>query len=597
MRKGLLPGLLLLLSMTSRSQDFSNKGKDFWLPYGYHVSMLSNNSQQMVLYFTSTVTATVTISIPANGYTQTLTVPANTVQTSAPIPKSGAQDARLTKEGLSNDGIHVTSDQPVVAYAHIYASNISGATLLFPTNTLGSDYYSLNFTQSSNEINCNSWFCVVATEDNISVEITPSAATTGGLTVGAPFTVTLNTGQIYNVMGTVNGNTGVDLTGSRIRSVASASGSCKRIAVCSGSGKINIGCTSGSADNLFQQVFPQSAWGKKYLTAPTSTMPNNYFRVAVTNPSTVVKLNGTVLTGLVGNFYYQFLSNQPCVIEADQPILVAQYISSQGCLSNGTPGDPEMIYLSAVEQTINSVVLNSTPNYAITAHYINVIMKANDVANFTLDGVNRASSFVSHPQDNTYMYAQFTGLKAGQHTLLADSGFSAIAYGLGNAESYGYNAGTNLKDLYQYISINNKYATVNYPAGCKSSPFNFSMTFPYQPTQLQWQFHGLFPDTTVATPVYDSTWVINGKTLYRYTLNKQYVVPVVGSYPITVLATNPSPDGCSGVQEIDYDLQIYDRPAVAFNDTTNGCDNSPVVFQDNTPRGCAAGNAICMGFR
>ena len=583
MRKRLCSGLLMFISLAGVSQDFSNKGKDFWLAYGYHVKMPGANSQQMVLYFTSDVTANVKIEIPSVGYSQTLVVPANTAQTSAAIPRSGAQDARLTKEGLFTTGIHVTSDKPVVAYAHIYDQNVSGATLLFPTNTLGSDYYSLNFTQSSNEGNANSWACVVATESNTMVEITPSGATTGGRAAGTPFTVTLNQGEVYNIMGTLNGNTGVDLTGTRIRSIATGSGSCKRIAVFSGSGKINIGCTNGSADNLFQQAFPKNAWGKKYLTAPTSTMPYNYFRVAISSPGTVVKWNGTVLTGLTGNFYYEFMTNQPGVIEADQPIMVAQYITSQGCMNNGTPGDPEMIYLSPVEQTINSVVLNSTPNYDITGHYINVIMKATDVASFKLDGANRASSFMIHPQDGNYMYAQFTGLSAGQHTLLADSGFSAIAYGFGNAESYGYNAGTNLKDLYQYISINNQYATVNYPAGCKNSPLKFAMTFPYQPTEMEWHFNGLFADTAIATPVYDSTWVVNGKTLYRYTLVKDYTIPAIGTYPITVLATNPSPDGCSGQQEIDYDLQIYDRPTTAFTYTSNGCTTGTVVFKDQGP--------------
>src|SRR6185369_11926170 len=131
--------------------------------------------------------------------------------------------ARLAAGGLYNTGIHVTSDQPVVAYAHIYASSVSGATLLFPTNTLGSDYYSLNFTQLSNESNSNSWACVVATENNTLVEITPSGATTGGHAAGTPFTVTLNQGQVYNMMGTLSGNAGVDLTGTRIRSIASGS--------------------------------------------------------------------------------------------------------------------------------------------------------------------------------------------------------------------------------------------------------------------------------------------------------------------------------------------------------------------------------------
>ena len=50
--------LLLTASVFSFAQDFSNKGKDFWLGYGYHVRYVTNgggvggpNGQEMVLYF------------------------------------------------------------------------------------------------------------------------------------------------------------------------------------------------------------------------------------------------------------------------------------------------------------------------------------------------------------------------------------------------------------------------------------------------------------------------------------------------------------------------------------------------------------------
>ncbi|MFX4933425.1 hypothetical protein ABTB90_19045, partial [Acinetobacter baumannii] len=81
------------------------------------------------------------------------------------------------------------------------------------------------------------------------------------------------------------------------------------MAVFSGAGKMSIGGTNtGSADNLFAQAFPSNAWGTKYLTAPTGSQPNNYFRVCVKDTTTVVKLNGNVIpsTSLVNNFYYQF---------------------------------------------------------------------------------------------------------------------------------------------------------------------------------------------------------------------------------------------------------------------------------------------------
>ena len=149
--------LLFLLAVaayfTSSAQDFSNKGKDFWVGYGSHVNMYAGNgsdaagggTQEMVLYFTSDVTANVTITIPSTGWTRNYLVPANTVVESQTIPKTGADDVRLRTEGkFSKKSIHITSDKPIVAYAHIYNSAVSGATLLFPTNTLGKEYYSLH---------------------------------------------------------------------------------------------------------------------------------------------------------------------------------------------------------------------------------------------------------------------------------------------------------------------------------------------------------------------------------------------------------------------------------------------------------------------
>src|SRR5690242_13312669 len=114
---------LLFWVAKTDAQDFSNKGKDFWVGYGYHVRMNTGNggSQQMVLYFATEAVTNVTVSIPGVGYSQTYSnIPANTIFTTNPLPKTGSQDARLTEEGLSAKGIHITSDRPIVAYAHIY---------------------------------------------------------------------------------------------------------------------------------------------------------------------------------------------------------------------------------------------------------------------------------------------------------------------------------------------------------------------------------------------------------------------------------------------------------------------------------------------
>lgn len=589
--KGIFCGLAFLFAFKADAQDFSNKGKDFWVGYGYHQVMTLNNQQEMVLYFATDAVTTVTVEIPALGYRRTYTaIPANTIFTSDPLPKNGAQDARLMSEGILNKGIHITSDKPIVAYTHIYNQSVSGATVLFPTPTLGKEYYSINHEQISNTPDANSWVYAIAVDTGITtIEVVPSENT---LTHAAnvPFTVNLQQGEILNLMGVLTTFTspyrGVDLTGTRIRSVGSGTAGCKRIGVFSGSGRISLSCNGStpSSDNYIVQAFPKNAWGKKFLTVPTRTLPNNFFRICVTDPTTVVTFNGSPVTGLVKNFYYQLNTSQPGLIEADKPIMVSQVITSQGQCSNGSPGDPEIIYLSPVEQNIEKVILNSTSNFSITEHWINVVIKASAVNSFKVDGIVSSGAFLSHPRDPSYAYAQLS-VGAGQHTLSADSGFNAIAYGYGNAESYGYNAGTNVKDLYQFVSIQNQFATVNFPSTCKNTPFFFSMTFPYQPTQIKWVFGTALNaiginDVTLNAPVFDSTWFVNGKQLYRYKILTPYSINTVGTYPIKVLAQNPTPDGCNGEQEINYDVEVFERPAAGFNFTTSGCVSDSVRFSD-----------------
>ena len=613
MRKFYLPLTLvvtMLASYCANSQDFSNKGRDFWVGYGYHQVMNAGNAQDMVLYFATDQVTNITITIPGIGYTQTLTSPAApTVLPSAPIPKT-FPDARLLGEGIYDKGIHITSDKPVVAYAHIYNSSVSGATILYPTNTLGKEYYSVNYTNNSNVTNANCWFYVLATDTGTTtVEIVPSATTLDPSHIpGVPFTVNLTQGQIYNVMGTTNGNNGVDLTGSTIKSIIVGDVTCKKIAVFSGSGRIAISCNGSapSSDNYMVQALPKNAWGKHFLTVPTANysstngtglpLINNIYRVCVQNVSTNVTVNGAPIgVGLTNNFYYQIaVTDQPLKIDADQPIMVAQYLPSQSACGTGPgDGDPETIYLSPVEQSINTVRWNACHPFAINQlkHYINVIIPngGTAISSFKLDGALVSPTIFSpHPSDPNYSYAviNVTGTNSGAgvpHTVQSDSGFNAIAYGYGNAESYGYNAGTNVKDLYQFIQVANPHATVNFPAVCQGQPFFLSIVFPYQPTEIFWNLSALgYLNVTQTNPVYDSTWFVNGRQVWRYkNPNNPYLLFATGSFAIQVTAQNPLGDGCNSEQVIDYNLESFPPPNASFTFTSNGCLTDSVHFFSN----------------
>lgn len=591
MRRTLLLTALLYCSFFASGQDFTNKGKEFWLGFGNHQQMYTGTLPGMDIYITADMDTRVTVSIPGMGITiGSYTVRANQITPVTDIP----QTAFLQDEGISNKGIHISAEHPVVVYTQIHMASVTGATLCLPVSTIGREYYSINFEQASNNGAVNetsySWFFVVAVEDNTQVQILPAAGSlSGSMTAGRSYTVLLNRGQVFNYLSRS------DLTGSVIRTLNSGVG-CKKVAVYSGSGRTGIGCSNNieSGDNLVQQLYPTSTWGKKYITVPSDPRPLNYYRVIRPDPSVRVTVDGQTIpsSAFTNNLHYTFHDALPHVIESDKPIQVAQYFTSQDCAEKTGNGDPEMIFLNPVEQAITRSTLVSMRllTEVNVVHRILAVVK-NDpaaIASFAIDGVSRAGSFTTHPADPAYAYAQIT-VSQGAHTIDCDTPFNAIAYGFAAKESYGYSAGTQLSDLYQYVTVENDHSSLNMPASCRNSPFRLSMTFPYQPERIEWIFGPSLNalgirDTLVLSPVHDTSWTINGGLqLYRYRLRKTLSIDRPGIYPIRVKLVNPTSDGCTGEQEVNYDFQVFEKPAARFSFTHNGCITEQVMLKDNTP--------------
>ena len=582
------------------SQDFSNKGKDFWVIYTGHVD---GTNSRMALYITSDQDASGTVDVA--GSIINFTVTANQVTTIRITNTSNPSNA-LVYNGQTvgigaKRGIHIRADHAVVVYSHILNAARSGSTLVLPTNVLGREYYVASYASVNSATGIRrSEFAVVATQDNTTIEIVPrqpDASNTYAANV--PFQVTLNTGDVFQYQTANDG----DLTGTYIKSIATATSPCKPIAVFSGSTWTGMGCSNpGSGDNLYQQLFPFASWGQYYVTAPFKERSFDIFRILVRDPATVVQVNGTALNPatLINNRYYEFNTsgnNTPRIITSNQPICVMQYMITQNC--DGVESDPEMIILNSIEQTLNDITVLSArnnltpPNTNITRHFLNIIVKTSALGSLKIDGASYTSAPVPIATTQySYLQEEVTGSTNvnPSHRITCDSGFVAIAYGYGAVESYGYNAGANIRDLYQYVSILNQYATVNFPATCTTTPFYFRTVFPYQPTQIQWVFGPALnaigiADVTISNPVYDSTWMISGKQVYRYDLPLVYSIPVTGTYPIKIIANNPTADGCGGIQEIDYDLQVFKRPSAGFYFNTNGCVTSPVNFFDTSNTG------------
>ena len=582
--------LLVIILMTAHSvyaQSTSNKGRDFWLGYGNHVRGYDNNTQRMVVYVTSDVNTVGKVEIPGVGFSKTYSVTANSI-TTVDIPQS----AYLRQEGLTNQGIHITAERPVVIYAHIYNQNVSGATLVLPTPALGKEYYSINYTQISNQQSSFSYFFVIAVEDNTQVEITPSADTQGH-TAGIPFIVNLSKGQIYQVLGEstsvspFGGSSGVDLTGSTVRSITTTTEPCKRIAVFSGSGKIAIGCGedgTGSSDNLYQQVYPTSSWGKKFITVPLKSRNYDIIRVLKSDASAVVKLNGQIIPNaeFVNDFYYEFDSQSINVVESDKPIQVVQYaVTQRRSIDCGfipeEAGDPEMIFLNSVEQNIDNITVYSSSAFLIFSHFINVVIESSAAASFRLDG--SPVQFRPVPGNSGYSYAQLT-VNAGVHNLRADKGFNAIAYGFGSAESYGYSAGANVKSL--GIELETRVKNTVTTNGCVNEPLKFKVSLPYLASKLTWNLEDGNPARVLNNPVPKGTYTENDLVYNVYELDDTIRYSMARDYAINVVADKLSGDGCGSSEQLFYEFSIFNPPIPQFKATADICAGDSLAFTDES---------------
>ncbi|MGB4846126.1 MAG: PKD domain-containing protein, partial [Ferruginibacter sp.] len=611
MRKFLLLSFTVISVITAAAQDFSNKGKDFWITSGWHYGMGTGNPPVMTLSLTSDVNTTYSIEAYGVGVIASGNITANLVTiVNIPsiyftyVPGAGTGDGLFIGKA-----IHVTAVKPIVIYSFTTQSLSSAATLCLPTNVLGKQYYAASYTQRSANSTGNNFITIIAVEDNTSVEIIPTQSTAGGWTPNSVNIVNLNKGEIYQVLGAMTGNIGSDLTGTSIRSIASGSGGCKKIAVFSGSGRLwlGAGCNNG-ADNLYQQLYPATTWGRKYLTVPSSGRLTNYYRIIrpAGATSATVSLNGAVIpsTSFINNFY-EFNNTIPNLIEADTSICVAQYFTSAGCIAgNGNPYDPDMVILNPVEQNISDVTLISSDrlNHTPTTpqHYIHVIMRngGTGISTFRFDGgtIPPGSFWVTHPRDPNYSYLYLNNVSETYHSLKSDSGFNAIAYGYANFETYAYSAGTNVIDFYQQIGVSTQYGIETTPSVCTNSPFRFKVSLPYCADSIRWDLSNLPgpPVPPIDTVRYttcvpgaggpDSTTVVNGVTLYWYSLPSLFSFSTAGVYPVTITTYAPNSSGCGSEQLIDFDLTVSDPPFGDFTWTPGGCVATPYQFIESTPQ-------------
>lgn len=423
------------------------------------------------------------------------------------IPPKGIQIFPLPRRDVNGTildrlAYRVAANVPITAYQFNPLANVdvfsNDATVLLPTNAVGSRYYVMTREQTFDDL--KGYLTVVGISDQpTTVDVTVTAHTLGydngslfipALAPGDTFTAQL---KKYEVLNIETNRIGDDLTGSLItadKNVVVYGGSeaanapntsrcnlttmtCEADATrscvctqaegpnCSPHAKCNDFVTC-CADHLEMQLFPTNTWGKKYVAV--RSYPRNQetdsWRFLAQADDTQITLFPAIATIplLQAGEWFEIETAEDFYVDADKPVLVGQFL--QGSQAPGytmTPatdagiGDPAFMLAVPVEQLRTSYVFLVPDQYALD--YIAVAAPTGSTVR--LDGTNIDS--LQGIQLHT-----LSGLLAGQiwraarlpvndgfHVLDCPATCSVMVHGYDDDVSYGYPGGLNLEALQQ----------------------------------------------------------------------------------------------------------------------------------------------------
>ena len=421
----------------------STEGIDFW--FGFMESRNYSSDHYLKITVTARKTTNFTISIGINEvpFNGTFTVNADSSY-QLEIPWELVEAAG--SEEIQNKGIHLVAEKPVNVYAGNWDKNSADLTVIFPTESLGNEYYAMCYDVNPDDTDNgdyggggNSEFLIVATQDFTQVLIIPSTVTDKNRNAGDSISFTLNKGETYQVQST-NG----DLTGSYI----SAS---KPVAFYSGALAATIPALLGVSgwDHLYEQIPPVKAWGHEFFAVPLKSRQQDLYRIMAADDNTTVQITGKQDTVLNKGEFAEIvlLYNEPSRIKADKPILVAQFSQSKSVDEGftGGNGDPFMIILNSIAEWNTDVTFVAYSSSQIKVYYINIVALTDEIKNIRYDGKSISGEFKPFTEGG-YSYVQKT-INPGTHRIEnvnKSKGFLAYVYGFGGLESYGYSVGFNL---------------------------------------------------------------------------------------------------------------------------------------------------------
>jgi outer membrane autotransporter protein len=319
---------------------------------------------------------------------------------------------QLTSGAVENKGFKVTSDASVSGYLLSRAPATTDMTYLIDGDRLGTNYIVSGFQNIRPD-----QMSVQATQDNTSVTFTPKGA--------AAFTVTLNAGQTYMYTASTQ------LTGSRILAD-------KPIAVFSGNQCTNVPTGVSACDHIVEQMPSIDQLSNTYVVAqtPRTGTLGNVLRVVATADATEVRVNGTSVATLNTGEFYEGRVAGGQVIEANNKILVAQYLIGQS--QAGVPTDPAMTIVPGADQWLKSYVFATPSGSAdFPTDFVSIIIQTSSLGSLTVDGIAADATLFNPLGSSIYSFGNIdVSSTTGPFAISADTPFQLLLSGFGSFDSY-----------------------------------------------------------------------------------------------------------------------------------------------------------------
>lgn len=495
----LLVILLVILLTTMNSNLFGqlegpdSKGRDFWLTFMPNIhrglvdrneAIINSDSLHIFIVSEKATTGVITYKDIFNQvYTHNFSIPDPSkihqfslvfrnfelvgLNVTTDIDFENGQNEKIAKQSFN-----ITSKEEITVYAINQAITTSDAFLVLPVDILDNEYFIMsynsdgsfrnNFNPPLDNASTPSQFAVVATEDNTTITIRPTVATArNNLNVQS---VNLSRGDVYLVQANMLSNLRADLTGTQVVSN-------KPIAVFSGHQRatvpVNIGNLT-SRDILIEQIPPLSTWGFSAFITPypiPSTITesgNDIYRVLAGYDNTIVTVDKFQVALLdKGEFFEAPIPNSAKLVEANNPVLVAQFKQTSGSGNFSIQiGDPFMMLIPPAEQFMKSyrfinvqVGENSIENGSIipvpnvyVEQYVTIVSPTLYLDRVRFDGGQMNAAEFTQITNTTYSYVN-KRVSGGVHTVDSDTICGIYVYGYGRANSYGYVGGMNFKKI------------------------------------------------------------------------------------------------------------------------------------------------------